>query len=869
MGKSALLDDLAASATDLRLARLDGVQSEMALPFAALHQILRPHLAGLDGLPPPQRDALRLAFGLQQGEPPDRFLIGLATLGLLAGHAGGQPLLCLVDDAHWLDLESGAALAFVARRLFADSVAMVFATREPALLDGVLDGLPTLHVDGLADPDAVALLAATAGPGLGGTVRDQVVAAAGGNPLALIEIGQGLGPGQLTGAEPLPDPLPLGDRLARRYLGEVRDLPSATQTFLLTAAADPTGDPALLWQAGTHLGFTPDAAAEAEARHLVRVRDTVRFRHPLIRSAVYHGAALALRQRVHAGLAAATDPVTEPDRHAWHRAEAASAPDESVATELEQAARRARHRGGWTAASALFARAAALSPDRTARARRFLDAADASCGANSPERAQVLLDAVTDPAYRGSVQRVRGRVLHMLRRPAEATSALLASAAELATVDVRRARDVLVEAAVQAQINGSLATTGTSRADVALAARKLPPTEPATPGDALLDADTTLVLDGLTAAAPRLRHAITAVRQESADAPELLQWLAAACADATILADDDALHDLVWRMEPAARDRGAVAPLALALSHAGVSELLAGRLAEAERCFVERAAIEEARGHPQHIGALLVAAWRGQVDRTRSLLAVVADEAARQGQGYQLGYAGYARCVLELGLGRYQEAFDSIDEDIDDTSHLKFALPDLVEAAQRAGETEAARDLVARLAGLAEASPVPRTLGFLARARALVATDPTEAEGYYREAAEHHDRARGRVHLARTRLVHGEWLRRVRRPLDAREQLRAAHEVFEDMGAAGFATRAREELAAAGEKVRARTPATHGHGLTAQELRVARLAAGGATNAQIAAQLYLSANTVDYHLRKVFRKLDVTSRHQLADADLS
>jgi DNA-binding CsgD family transcriptional regulator len=874
VGKTALLDYAQAVAADLQVIRIDGVETEMQLSFAALHQFLRPCLGSLEVLPAPQRTALRLAFGMQEGRTPDRFLVSLASLGLLAERASRKPLLCLVDDAHCLDRESADALAFVARRLYADSIAIIFAVRDPAPRHGKLDGFPELRLAGLAEADARELLASAAGPQLHRLVAERIVAETGGNPLALIEIGQELASGQLTGDSPLPEPVPLGRQLEQRYLREVRGLPADTQSLLLAAAADPTGDPGLLWQAGEDLGFTIEAAAAAEARQLITIRDMVRFRHPLIRSAVYYGASFAQRQRAHARLAEATS-LAEPDQRAWHQAQAATGPDQAVAEDLEHAGERARRRGGWTAAAALFHRSAMLSPDQAAQARRMLSAAEASCHAGALSRAQAEVDAAAayrdDQRHLGLAQRVQGRIHHAQRQPAKATAALLAAAATLGPVDIRLARDILVEAIVEAQINGRLAPEGTTRTDVAHVAQALPlrPGTTATVGDLLLDADTTLQLHGLDAAAPLLRHAIDTVRQEAADHPEMFQWLAAACADATILADEPRLHELSRRMETAAREQGAMIPLSLALSHAGVSGLLAGELPEAERCFAEMTAIAEARGQPWSLGSLLLSAWHGQTRLAYALLDTVAEEAGRQGQGYQLVFADYARCILELGHGRYDAAYASFASCIDDTSQIKFVLPDLVEAAQRSGHHDATHGMVGQLAKLAAADPGPVTLGFLSRAQALAAGDGTGAEDHYQEAINQHGRARGPAHLARSHLVYGEWLRRVRRPRDARDSLRIAHQLFEDIGAQGFAGRARLELSAAGETVPPQAAAGHSHNLTPQEAQVTRLAAGGATNAEIAAQLYLSPNTVDYHLRKVFRKLGITSRRHLARAHLN
>jgi DNA-binding CsgD family transcriptional regulator len=869
-GKTALLDYAQAAADGFDVVRFDGVETEAELGFAALYQLLRPHLGRLESLPAPQRDALGLVFGLRERAlPPDRFLVGLASLGLLAARVGGRPLLCVVDDAHCLDQESADVLAFIGRRLYADSIAMVFAMRESSARPDLLAGLPHLWITGLPDQAAGQLLASVRG--VHPSVSARIVAETGGNPLALIEVAQELTAAQLVGDAPLPEPVPLGRALEQLYLRETRALSSDTQTLLLTAAADATGDPALLWLAGSELGFDAQAAAAAEDRQLIAIRDAVRFRHPLIRSAVYYGAPLAQRQRVHAALATATGALGDPDRRAWHLAAAATDADETVAGDLERAGERAQARGGWAAASTLLARAAALSVEQSARAGRLLAAAEASCIAGAPGQAQALLDEAAayraDRRHTGLVQRVQARIHRLLRDPGAATSALLAAAVQLGPVDVRLARDILVEAVVQAQISGRLAPEGIARIDVARVARALPlpPNAQATVGDALLDADTVLQLEGLSASAPKLQRAIDAVRHAPSGVPELFQWLAAACADATILADDIALRELAWRLDTDARRQGAVIPLALALSHTGASELLAGMLRESERCFDQLSAIEEARGYEQSIGALLVAAWRGQADLARGLMETVTGQAARSGQGYLLVFADYARFVLALGPGRYREAYASLADRIDDTSQLKFALADLVEAAVRCGEHTAAQRLLGRLADLAVACPVPRTLGDLARARALLTDDEAGAERMYLDAVEHHENTRGPAHRARSHQVYGEWLRRARRAKEARHHLRTAYELFDGMGAAAFAARAAQELSAAGEPVPARPAADHGNDLTPQEARVAHLAAAGATNAEIASQLYLSANTVDYHLRKVFRKLGVHSRRQLHD----
>ncbi|GAA2469878.1 helix-turn-helix transcriptional regulator [Winogradskya humida] len=855
-GKTALLDDVQGVADGFDVLRFDAVQSEATFGFGALHQLLRPYLGSLSSLPAPQGDALAAAFGLRAyAQAPDLFLIGLAALGLVSARAGDRPLLCVVDDAQWLDQESAAVLAFVARRLDADPVAMVFALRE----SDAFDGLPRAPIAGLGRAAAAELLERVAGKGVDARVRDAVAAATGGNPLALIELARELSPAQLSGGAPLPDPIPPGPAWEERYRDAIRTLPAATRILLLTGAADPSGDPEVLWRAGKELGFGVEDAAPAEERKLVEIRAALRFRHPMIRSAAYYQAPLAERQRVHAALALVSAVLGEPDREAWHLAAATSDPDEVVAATLQRAADRERGRGGWAAAAELLARAGALSPRPSDRTVRLLVAAEAACVAGSASRAQTLLDSLHPVG--GPELRVQARIHRLRREPVAATTTLLAAAvardsrAGRGGLELRVARDALLEAVVQAKISDRLAPAGATEADVARVARSLPLPRGMAPtvGDLLLDADTALHLDGLTIAAPLLRRAIVATLQAPPDAPELFAWLAAACAHATVLADDVALHEAAFRLRDEATRRAAVIPMALAMNHTGAAELWAGRVREAEHCFDQRAALDGMLGLEQGVGAMLVAAWRGQ----GGLSVRVRAEAVRQGQGYQLVFADYADFVVRLGKGHYADAYAILGSHDFSTSQLKFALADLVEAAVRSGASPTAH--VSLLSELAEACPVPRTLGDLARARALLADD----EEQYRSAIELHERTRGPASRARSHQVYGEWLRRARRTKEARTHLRTAYELFEEMGAGAFAARAATELAAAGVRIKAARTSDQAAGLTPQEARIARLAAGGATNTEIAAQLYLSTNTVEYHLRKVFRKLGVSSRRKL------
>jgi len=872
-GKTTLLDYAVACGGDFDVVRLLGIESETELGFAALHQLLLPFLDGLDALPGPQRDALAGALGLRRADSPDRFLLALAALTILSDAATTRPLLCVVDDAHWLDRESASILGFIARRLGADPIAMLFAVRDPSDRAMELAGFPWVQLGGLPPEEAGQLLASAAAGRVDRGVSEQIVTQTGGNPLGLIELGGELSQQQLAGEISLPELLPVGGSLQARYLRQIGHLPLETQVFLLAAAADPTGDPALLQRAGESLGFGLRAASAAEAQGLLRFTPLVRFRHPLIRSAAYHGATLAERVRVHEALAKATDPHAAADLRAWHRAEATIGPDESVAAELEQAADRARARGGWAASARFLTRAAALTLDADERFRRVLTAARAEATAGACVRAQALLDSVAgqldDPVRQAAALRVQGTIHYALDQTAEAAAVLLDAGRRLAPLDAGLARATLLDALAAARISGRLASTGAGGADIATVVRSLPPAAPgdATIADLVLDADTALYLDGPDAAVPVVTRAVAAMLAAPDGSAELLPLTGVACPAASTLGDDHALHSLGTRLEVQAREQGAVLPLSIVLIFSGWSELFAGHLGQAYARYTERGAIEAARGGSCEVGRALVLAWRGRADEARVEAAVAARVAVEQGEGWKLALLEYARAVLALGMGRYDEALAAVPGRFEDHVLLgTFALPDLIEAAVRCGERAAAEQILARVASRAAASPTPLMLGLLARSRALLAPDPG-TEVCYQEAISHLEQARGRVHRARTELLYGEWLRRERRQRDAREHLRAAYDVFREMGADAFAERARLELAAAGQT--AHQPASsHSGGLTAQEREVATLAAAGLTNLEIASRLFISPKTVDYHLGKVFRKLGVGSRRQLARVPL-
>jgi DNA-binding CsgD family transcriptional regulator len=865
-GKTALLGYAVKSAGDFDVVRLAGIESEAELGFAALHQLLLPCLGGLDALPEPQRRALSTVFGLSGGGLPDRFLVGLASLTLLSAAAAARPLLCVVDDAQWLDQESADVLSFVARRLHADAICMLFAVRDPAERRVGLDGLPELLVGGLPAAQAQELLASAAA-GITEEVSQQIIAQTGGNPLGLIELGSELTAGQLAGQVALPEPLPLGPSLEARFLRQVRQLPAATQTLLLTVAADPAGDQAQLWRAGERLGFGVHAAGPAETHGLLHFGPLIRFRHPLIRSAVYHGASVVERTRVHEALAAVTDPARDADLRAWHRAAAATKPDEAVAAELEQAADWAKNRGGWAATGTFLTRAAEFTPDATVRACRVLAAAEADATAGAPLRAQALLDSVAqfdDPRQRSEALRVQAVICYTRDQLAQTASLLVSAAHEIRPLDIGQARLLLLDAIGTLKVIGRLASGGVTDVEIARAARSmpLPPQSAPTAGDLLLDAETALLLDGLDAAAPLLRRAIAALLDAPAGSRDWLTQMWIGCWAAGALGDDDVLHALASRMESQTREQGAVPALSAALYFTGVSELFAGNLGQALACYTERAAIESALGSSCDTGLVLVLAWRGQASETRAQAAAAARVATGQGKGWKLAWLEYARAVLELGRGHYERALEAAPRAYADNVLVEaFALPDVIEAAVRCGQQARAGQAMERLAYRAAASRTPLTLGLLARSRALLEDGP-EAESFYQEAFAELHRARGSGHLARTHLLYGEWLRRAKRRRDAREQLRTAHGMFEDMGAAAFAERARLELAATGETVGKRDPG-HGFQLTPQETEVTALAATGATNAEIAAKLFVSPKTVDYHLGKAYRKLGIGSRREL------
>ena len=875
VGKTALLEYVAERALGCRIVRVAGVESEMELAFAGLHQLCAPMLDGLDGLPGPQRDALRVAFGLQDGAAPNSFLVALAVLSLLAEAAEVGPLVCLVDDAQWLDRASAQALAFVARRLLAERIAMVFAVREP---NDVVEftGLPELVVGGLADEDARWLLASAVPGRLDEHVRDQIVAETRGNPLALLELPRGLTPAELAGGFGLPDARPLASRVEETFVQRVRALPRETQRLLLVAAAEPVGDVSLLWRAAEQLGIRGSAGRPAEEAALIELGIRVRFRHPLVRSAAYRAAHFADRQEVHRALAEATDPETDPDRRAWHRAQAVSGPDEAVADELERSADRARRRGGVAAAAAFLERAAELTPDPARRGARALAAAQAKLEAGSREAAEELLAtaelAPLDELQRAGLQRLRAQIAFVFSRGSDGPPLLVGAARRLEALDPALARQTYLEALGAAMYAGRV-NADSGVLEVAEAARAAPVApQPPRSVDLVLDGLARRCTEGPSAGVPALRLALQAVRNEALDGPaEIMRWLLLTpiVQSMTVfeLWDDDAFHELATRAVRLARDTGALALLPVALVYRSGVHLFGGEFVAAESLVQEADAIAAATGNAGLLYAwLLVVAWRGVEAEAMEFINAGLENPTARSEGRVMALAGYATAVLNNGLGRYEAAMDGAKRASDDGDfgYSSAALPELIEGATRSGKPEVASVALRRLEERTLAAGTDWALGVLARSRALM-SEGEDADALYREAIERLERTRIRVELARARLLYGEWLRREGRRVDARDQLRTAHEMFSRFGAEAFAERARRELLATGETARRRTEETR-EVLTPQEAQIARLAADGQTNPEIGAQLFISPRTVEYHLRKVFPKLDISSRKELRNA---
>ncbi|MDQ4112848.1 MAG: AAA family ATPase [Actinomycetota bacterium] len=872
VGKTALLEYMVGRAAGCEIARASGVESEMELAYAGLHQLCAPFLEHLDQLPGPQRDALSTAFGLRDGDAPDRFLVGLATLTLLANAAEQKSLVCIVDDAQWLDRISAQTLAFVARRLLAESIAIVFAVRDPATVE-YLAGLDELEVHGLDDEDAHALLTSAIYGPVDPEVRERIIAETRGNPLALLLLPRGRTPAELAFGFEAPRMMSVATRIERDYLRRLEQLSPQTRQLLLLTAAEPVGDTALLRRAADLLGLAVDATPAKNAG-LVEFGMGVRFRHPLVRSAVYRSAAAEDRREVHAALAAATDRRTEPDRRAWHAAQACAGVDETVARELELSADRAQRRGGLAAAGVMLQRAAELTPDPGRRGGRALAAAEAEFAAAAPESALELLAMAKmcplDELQQASLARLEARIRFARTRGSDAAALLLQAATRLEAVDETLARETYLEAISAAVVAGRLSGPAGAR-EIALAALRAPAARTAAPASLLLDGVAAALTDVQAEGIAALRRALASYAEEPLTNREAtMNWLMAAfiahSACIHLLWDFDAWETMAVRGVQQAREIGALSVLPYALMSLAGVRLHAGDLSGAATLIDEGNAITvSTRNAPVRYAALNLVAWRGDEDAALELLDGTVQDATERGETYVLALAGYVTAVLYNGLGRYDLALTGARRasEHDGFPYVGWALPERVEAAVRSGAFDEAHAARSMLEERTHASGTDWALGIQARSDALL-TEGATADRLYQEAIERLGRSGVAVQEARAHLLYGEWLRREKRRREARDHLRTAYEMLSPIGVDAFAERAQRELRATGGTVRKRAAAQAREGLTAQESQIAQLAASGLTNPEIGAQLFLSAHTVEWHLRKVFAALDITSRRQLS-----
>ncbi|MEV4347207.1 AAA family ATPase [Actinoplanes sp. NPDC049596] len=875
IGKTALLDHVAAEATGCHVVRASGVEAEQELAFAALHLICAPMLDRLTQLPGPQRTALRTAFGMNGGSPPpDPFMVGLAVLGLLADLGRDQPVVCLIDDAQWLDRASAQVLGFAARRLRAESLAIVLATRGCTDTDhSDFAGLPTLRVQSLPDVEARKLLATSTliGP-IDGPVLDRVVAESYGNPLALLELPRGFTPAELAGGFGLLSGAALPRRIEESYRRQMATLTPSAQQVLLVAAAEPTGDPVLVWRAVDRLGIESDGAiatALAQAG-FVEFDARVRFRHPLLRSAVYHGATGAQRRRVHAALAEVIDQVTDPDRRAWQRALAICGLDEEVAAELEERAGQARARGGPAAAAAFLERAAELTSDPQRRGRRFLGAAWAKHMAGMPHaglRLVSLADAgPLDELSHARADLLRARIAFAVDSGHDVPGLLLRAAARLRPIDPPLARTTYLEAMRAAWYATDQAGSATLR-DVAEAATPAPATvTPPRPSDLLLEGLTVRYTKGFAAGVPMLKPVLRAFHDPQLSPDDARRWSWFACSVAADLCDDVAADELTANFLRSAREAGDMAALPLALIERIIMLVLTGDLADATALADELENVGQSTGTRWSAYATqLLTASAGQQERTAELVRVDGNAAGRRGEGISPITSGWAWAVLCNGTGRFEEALEAARKATSSSQELGILtwapLAELVVAAARTGRADTAAEALERLTSMTQACGTDWALGVEAYCRALL-SDRDSAESAFREAIERLERTRIRSHLARAVLYFGEWLWHAGRHSSAREQLRTAHEMFTAMGMDAFAALAAVRV---GPTSRRRAEDSSGQ-LTAQETQIVKLTRDGLSNVEIAARLFISPRTVEWHLSKIFNKLGIISRRQLRRA---
>lgn len=868
IGKTALIEHAIASAVDFEVLHTVGNEAEMELPYAAFHELCRPAMGAVGNLPEPQRNAVEVVLGVCEGGAPDRLFVALALLNLLSELGSKRPVLCVVDDAQWLDTSSAQAIAFAARHVSKDAVAFLFGART---LTDEVRGLPELSIAGLGDRDARRLLATAVPDRLDDRVVDRVVAETHGNPLALLDLPRGLTPSQLAGGFGLPVSVTLAGQIEESYRRRLAKLPPDSRRLLLIAAADPTGNTEIIWRAADKLGIAEDAAETIENDGLVDFSDGVVFRHPLVRSAAYKTASPKSRREAHHALADATDDRVDPDRRAWHRAQATLRPDDDVATELEASAERAQARGGFAAVGAFLERSVALTVDPRRRAVRALRAAEAKrlTGAldSAAGLAAVAERGPLDDLQRAKLDTLLGQIAFARNRGHDASPLMLRAANRLEQIDPELARDAYLDALTAASFSGRLARDASVQV-VATAARAAPTSEnPTRASDLLLDGLSLLITDGFESGTSILKQAVAEFLAENAGVEQELRWLWLAGGAAGLIWDHEAWNSLTARGEQLARDGGALAVLAVTLGSRARACLFAGETMAVASLADQMEVVTKASDNTRLPNiALALAAFRGDEPGTRLLIEATRKDSLARGEGLALTVTLWAEALLYNGLGRYEEAYGAAMEALEDPNELWYsgwATVELVEAASRTGRTAQARPAFERLADSTDASGTNWALGVQARCRALL-SDDAETEGLYREAVDRLLQTRLGPDVARTRLLFGEWLRRQQRQRDARDELRHARDLFIKFGMLAFANRAEAELLATGERARKRTVDTR-LDLTPQEARISRLATQGATNQEIAGQLFISTPTVEYHLSKVYRKLGIKSRTQLAN----
>ncbi|BBH69836.1 LuxR family transcriptional regulator [Actinoplanes sp. OR16] len=879
-GKTSLLGHLAGRAGFARVLRVSGIESESEIAYSVLQQLCAPLLGGLDAvaslhaldaLAEPQRAALATAFGLASGPPPETLVLGLGVLGLFGEATRRQPLVCIVDDAQWVDDASALILGFVARRLSAESVALVFAVRDSP----VLSGLPEMAVEGLAYADARALLDSVLTGPVASHIRDRIVSETRGNPLALRELPRGLSPAELAFGFAGASTAPLDSRMEQGFQRRIAALPAEARTVLLVAAVEPVGNPQLLWRALERLGLGPADAAPAESDDLIEFGAQVRFRHPLVRSAAWRSGTGPDLRAVHAALAAVTDPETDPDRRAWHRAHASLGPDATVAAELERSAGRALARGGWSAAAAFLERAASLDPDPVRRGELLVSAASARADAGAYGSVPDLLAAAEmgplKPLAQATVESLRARVAFRLHHGRAAGPPLLAAARRLQTLSPAAARDTFLMAVGAAMYAGRFGADDLRVA--AEAARGSLVATSTTFPDLLLAALVSWVLDGRAAAAPAMNRALDAISDDG-DLGHV--WLAAAVAYEMFRVD--LAYRITAQSIRVARESGALQLLTDALSIRSNSLIDAARFSEAEDLLTEADAVSSATGATVYqLSRLHLAGYAGPAPEVRALFDAKVQDAVDRGDGRLYTLATRSRAVLGNGLGEYPAAVEAARDTYahGELALATWALRELVEAAAYAGDAVAAAEARDLLRERTSVTPTGTARGLQALADALAGASvaahgatPSPGSGIeecFRSAIGLLSVPETAVQGYRARLLFGEWLRRQNRRAEARVELRAAHEALSTIGARFLAARAERELAATGESV----PKRAGGGrveLTAQEQAITQLAARGHTNPEIAAALFLSPRTVEWHLRKIFAKLGITSRRELAAA---